>query len=94
MASRIRDTGKLDCWDIEHWPPHVYPHTESRARYMVRVFRTELLNAGAISRVGRELVVLGGPYMRWLQRRASKVADFVPPGLNGDVKAPEQRRAA
>lgn len=56
MASKVRDAGKLDCWDLKHWPPNIYPHTESRAQYMVRVFRTELLNAGAISLVGRELV--------------------------------------
>lgn len=63
-------------WDLEHWPPGIYPHTETRARYIIRAHRDELLAAGALSRVGRELVVVGARYAAWLERRASNVADY------------------
>jgi hypothetical protein len=63
-------------WDLEHWPQSVYPHTTGRARYMVRSHKDELLAAGALSTVGRELIVLGARYTRWLEARATHVADF------------------
>ena len=63
-------------WDLEHWPTGVYPHTTGRARYMVRSHRDELLAAGALSRVGRELIVLGARYTRWLEARSTEVPDF------------------
>ncbi len=61
-------------WDTEHWPSHVWPHSGMRARYVVRTFRNELLLAGAMARVGRELVFIGVDYNRWLQTRRSKAA--------------------
>jgi hypothetical protein len=42
----------------------------------VRVHRQELVAAGALSRVGRELVVLGARYVRWLERKAVDVGHF------------------
>jgi hypothetical protein len=63
-------------WDLEHWPPGVYPHSPSRARYLLRMHRNELLVAGALARVGRELVVLGPRYTKWLEKRAAFVPDF------------------
>ncbi len=63
-------------WDLEHWPQAVYPHTTGRARYMVRAHKTELMAAGALSRVGRELIVLGARYTKWLESRATAVPDF------------------
>lgn len=63
-------------WDLEHWPAHVYPHDTRRARYLVRVHRDELLIAGALTRVGRELVFLGARYTRWLESRTVNVANF------------------
>lgn len=63
-------------WGIESWPADVYPHRASRARYFVRTHRDELLAAGALVRVGRELVVLGCRYTRWLERQATRVPDF------------------
>lgn len=65
-------------WDLEHWPAHVYPHTEGRARYLLRAYRDELLAAGALTRVGRELVVLGARYARWLEKRSAEVPGYVP----------------
>ncbi|MDA8348304.1 MAG: hypothetical protein M0038_05805 [Pseudomonadota bacterium] len=50
-------------WDLEHWPHEVYPHTESRARWLLRSHREELLVAGA-------------RYSNWLQRQASNVPGY------------------
>ena len=68
-------------WPIEFWPREVFPNSSTRGRYVVRMHRAELEAAGVLTRVGRQLVVLGEPYSRWLQSRAPKVADFpeIPP---------------
>ena len=63
-------------WDVEHWPPGVFPHSSTKARWLLRCHRSELLNAGAIVRVGRVLVVLGDRYTRWLALQASNVATY------------------
>lgn len=74
-------------WDIEHWPSSVWPHSEGRARYVLRSNRDELIAAGALSRVGRELVVLGGKYTRWLEKHAAQVPGYeIAP--NRDSNAP------
>jgi hypothetical protein len=36
----------------------------------------ELVAAGAIVRVGRELVTIGSKYIRWLQTKANQVQDY------------------
>jgi hypothetical protein len=63
-------------WGIESWPADVYPHRPNRARYLVNTHRDDLMAAGALCRVGRELVVIGTRYTRWLERQASRVPDF------------------
>jgi hypothetical protein len=63
-------------WDVEHWPPEVYPHSGHRARYLIRTYRDELIRAGVMSRVGRELVFLGARFNKWLETRAAYVPDF------------------
>jgi hypothetical protein len=63
-------------WDFEHWPQIVWPHSEGRARYVMRAYHDELMQAGAISRVGREIVFLGSKYTRWLERRRAEVPGF------------------
>lgn len=75
-------------WDLEHWPQAVYPHSESRARYMLRAYRDELMAAGALVRVGRELVVLGDRYTRWLQMQAGRV-----PGYESNAHRPQAEPA-
>jgi hypothetical protein len=64
-------------WDLEHWPSNVYPHSESRARWLLRAHRDELLAAGALTRIGREIVVLGARYSRWLESKSHDVPGFV-----------------
>jgi hypothetical protein len=63
-------------WSVNAWPGTVYPNQPNRARYLVNTHRTELMAAGALVRVGRELVVMGTRYARWLERQASRVPDF------------------
>ena len=78
-------------WDLEHWPPHVYPHGESRARYLIRAYRDELMAAGALVRVGRELVVIGDRFTRWLQMQAANVPGYE---SNANAERPQPRAAA
>ncbi len=65
-------------WDLENWPPAVFPSSTSRARYIIRTHKDELIREGALARVGRELVVFGARYVRWLEKRASEVPGYVP----------------
>jgi hypothetical protein len=63
-------------WDLAHWPASIYPHTEPRARYLIRANRDALMAEGALTRVGRELVVFGKNYDRWLQRQRGEVTGY------------------
>jgi hypothetical protein len=63
-------------WDLEHWPVYVWPHTRSRARYVIRMFKRELIAAGALYRVGRQFVLLGAGYTRWLRLHGSQAARY------------------
>lgn len=49
-------------WAISEWPPTVYPGNPQRARYVVRVHLESLTAAGALTRIGRELVVIGAGF--------------------------------
>lgn len=75
-------------WTVQQWPVSVFPCNAGKARYLVRVHRDELLKAGALVRIGRELVVFGEPFSRWLQRGASKVQNYrIAPNLDADRSA-------
>ena len=63
-------------WSVNAWPGTVYPNQSNRGRYLVNTHRDELMAAGALVRVGRELVVMGQRYTRWLEKQASRVPDF------------------
>lgn len=78
-------------WDLEHWPPTVYPHSEGRARWILRAHRNELMAAGALVRVGRELVVLGDRFTRWLQMQAANVPGYE---SNANTERPQSQTAA
>ncbi len=74
-------------WGIEDWPASVYPNKPSRARYIVRSHRDELVAAGALTRVGRDLVVMGAGYSAWLAKQAGRVArfDIAPNATRGEA---------
>ena len=63
-------------WNIKGWPPDVYPSDPGKARYLIRANQDSLTRAGALARIGRELVVIGLPYTRWLQKGASRVTGY------------------
>ncbi len=63
-------------WDIEHWPAVVYPHTPNTGRYLIRSNRDSLLAAGALTRVGRDLVIMGAQFSKWLDSQAGRVSSF------------------
>jgi hypothetical protein len=63
-------------WDVSTWPPSVWPGDPSRARWILRSHRTELLEAGALARTSKVLIILGRGYARWLDKRIAHVGDF------------------
>jgi hypothetical protein len=74
-------------WSICHWPENVFPNSVSRARYLVRVHKLDLIAAGALVRVGRELVVIGVKYGRWLERRGAEVVACEPNVTRGAARS-------
>jgi hypothetical protein len=66
-------------WTVSEWSkqaPNVYPNSTPRARYLVRSHRDSLVQAGCLVRVGRELVVIGDRYARWLEKQAANVPGY------------------
>jgi hypothetical protein len=63
-------------WAIENWPADVFPNNSTKGRYLVRMHRDELLACGALSRVGRTLIVLGDGYNKWLRKKAGRVPGY------------------
>jgi hypothetical protein len=63
-------------WAVTDWPAEVFPHSAAKGRYIVRSHRDKLVRAGALTRIGRELVVLGGPFSKWLESQSGRVDGF------------------
>jgi hypothetical protein len=63
-------------WSVANWPPSVYPNDPSRGNYLLRVHRKELLRIGARVRIGRDRVVIGAPYAKWMQKQAARVPGY------------------
>jgi hypothetical protein len=76
MPTQVNAAAAPHSWSIETWPAHVYPGNTERARYFVRVHKHELLAAGALTRPGRELIIIGARFCRWLESKAPNAADF------------------
>jgi hypothetical protein len=66
----------LGSWTFATWPLEVWPNDGAKARRVVRSNATALLNEGAISRVGREIIVFARQYDRWLRKQSHRVMDF------------------
>ena len=82
MATRPTRAAPLPhSWRIVDWPRGVSPGGAAAGKYVVRANRDELLALGALSRVGRDLTVLGEGYARFLARKIDRVPGYVPPGL-------------
>lgn len=74
-------------WSVNTWPADVYPHSPARARWLLRAHRDDLLAAKALSRVGREIVVIGRQYTKWLEQRVRAVSDFECPANRPGAEA-------
>jgi hypothetical protein len=61
---------------VSRWRPDVWPGDQRKADRVVRQFRAELVAAGALVRVGRELIILEARYEAWLSRHDSEVENF------------------
>lgn len=66
-------------WPLSKWPVNVFPNDPADARNLIRFFRDELIEAKALTRVGRRLVVMGDRYDSWLRARATAVNAFQTP---------------
>jgi hypothetical protein len=56
-------------WTVADWPAGVFPNRQNSARNLVRDNRAELIECGALMRVGKMLVISGEGYARFLSRR-------------------------
>lgn len=63
-------------WELSTWPAEIWPHNAKRGQWIGRAYRKELLQAGAMTRIGMKLVFIGAKYESWLERRANHVVDF------------------
>jgi hypothetical protein len=63
---------------VKSWDDHpdIYPGSSKKGRRLVRLNRIELVNAGALARVGRELVIFVEPFTKWLQAQGRHVAGY------------------
>lgn len=78
-------------WPAKDWPAHVFPGNAQRAKHVLRSNRTELLADGALARVGREIIVFGEGYGRWLARKTGRVDGYE---IAPNRTLPETREAA
>jgi hypothetical protein len=76
MSHQIKFESVPNSWTIEEWPSGIYPNKPSRARYTIRAHRDELVRAGALVRVGRDLVVIGPSYAAWLHKHGAQVCGY------------------
>ncbi len=63
-------------WLVKDWPAHVVPGSTSRAKHTIRKHRAELLAVGALGRVGRDLMIFGEGYARFLARQTQRVENY------------------
>lgn len=69
-------------WSLGTWPEEIWPHSTHKARYVVRTHRNELTAAGALTRVGRELVILGEQWHAWLEAQRGNLDGWEPIAAN------------
>ena len=67
-----------DFWDLEHWPPTIWPHETEAARHRIRCDQDKLVADGVIVRVGRSYVINGDRWRAWIMRpeHLQAVTDF------------------
>jgi hypothetical protein len=63
-------------WAVASWPNDVFPGNSDAGRQLIRKHRAALVKIGALTRVGKHLVVIGQEYTEWLLAQASRVSSF------------------
>jgi hypothetical protein len=85
IDTRCRDRGRAatsaaivvpHSWSLANWPASVWPNDPDKAHWVIRSNKSELIAAGAISRIRKTIVIIGQPYVRWVERRVTRVADY------------------
>jgi hypothetical protein len=66
-------------WAVKNWPTSVYPGSVSRGRHLVFTYRAQLVECEALTRIGRELVIMGEAYTTWLLSHRDRVVGFKDP---------------
>jgi hypothetical protein len=66
-------------WSVKNWPAHVAPGGPVAGRAFIRRNMEQLLECGALSRVGKELVVLGAGYALFLSKNMTNVRGWMCP---------------
>ena len=85
MASK----SDVESWDLKSWPAAIWPNDGKRARWVLRTHRPELIECGALTRVGKQVVVLSGGYLRFLRRHVGDVIEF-----RSNLRSQQDRAAA
>jgi hypothetical protein len=81
-------------WTFADWPDGVFPNSGRKGKYLVRANRDELLRFGALTRIGRDIVILGEGYARFLSRNIERVEGYVPAAFIPIKTEAEGTRAA
>ena len=63
-------------WTYRNWPGSVYPYNGEAGRRVVRKHLDALLQACAVTRAGRSLIVFGREYERWLRTQTPTVKAY------------------
>ena len=78
-------------WPLNRWSELAagqFPNDTLKARQLFRSNSKSLIAAGAVVRVGRQLVILGGPYHQWLASHASRVDGYeIAPNRTAETQA-------
>jgi len=82
-------------WAVARWPAHVWPGDSVKGKRFCRTFVDELTKCGALTRMGRDLVVMGGPFTAFMQRQRAAVQDFeIPPNTEDELAKRRAKKEA
>jgi hypothetical protein len=63
-------------WGFSNWPWWVWPGDGVRGKRFVRTYEEQLFKVGALTRGGRELIVEGAGFTKFLHSQRHMVKDF------------------
>jgi hypothetical protein len=93
MAKKPEIMAVPHSWGFSTWPAHVWPNDGVRGKRFCRTFEDQLFKSGALTRGGRELIVIGAGFTKFLHSQRHRVQDFECPAnlvkRNGNGAAKE-----